>query len=132
VISKMYGRSIVPEINKTGLGGQITPLQPGRVGVDSGKSSFQQILEQKTQGLSFSAHAMKRLNQRNISLSDSDMNRLSSAVDRASGKGARESLVLLNDMAFVVSVSNRTVITAMDTDGMKENVVTNIDSAVIA
>jgi flagellar operon protein len=53
-------------------------------------------------------------------------------VDRAEEKGARDSLVLLRDMAFIVSVSNRTVVTAMDGERLKENVFTNIDSAVIA
>jgi len=100
------------------------------------KSSFQQILEQKTAaaqgGVSFSAHAAKRLEQRDIDITADDIDRISKAVDKAAVKGARESLVLLNDLAFVISVANRKVITAMGTDNMKENVITNIDSAIIA
>ena len=100
------------------------------------KSSFQKILEQKTAvqegGVSFSAHAAKRLEQRAIDISSEDIQRLSSAVDKAAVKGSRESLVLLNDLAFVVSVANRKVITAMGTEQMKESVITNIDSAIIA
>ena len=60
------------------------------------------------------------------------MNQLKSAVDKAAQKGARESLILMNnDLALVVSVTNRTVITAMDGASIRDNVFTNIDSAVI-
>jgi flagellar operon protein len=60
------------------------------------------------------------------------MGRLESAVDKLAAKGARESLVLLDDNAMVVSVRNRTVITALSREQARENVFTNIDSAVIA
>jgi flagellar operon protein len=60
------------------------------------------------------------------------MQRLQDGVDRAAGKGARDAVVLVDDTAFVVSVRNRTVITAVGTDQMKDHVFTNIDSAVIA
>ena len=53
------------------------------------------------------------------------------AVDKMAQKGARESLIYMNDMAFVVSVANRTVITAMDGKSARENIFTNIDSAAI-
>jgi len=126
----MYGPQM-PSANRIDQIGQPqAPLQ-GK-SISTGKSEFQRILQQKTGTVDFSGHARKRLAQRNIELSPQDMDRLSSAVDRASTKGAKESLVLLNGLAFVVSVSNRTVITAIDMESMKENVVTNIDSAVIA
>ncbi len=67
-----------------------------------------------------------------MQLNDADMTTLQLAVNRAEEKGARDSLVLLRDMAFIVSVPNRTVVTAMDSEHLKENVFTNIDSAVIA
>ena len=60
------------------------------------------------------------------------LGRLSEGVGRAAGKGSRDSLVLVDGTAFVVSVSNRTVITAVGSEHMKDNVFTNIDSAVIA
>lgn len=80
---------------------------------------------------------MARLQTRNISLGPEDMNRLRDAVDRAEAKGAREALILMSgpsrdqDLAMVVSVKNRTVITAMEGDSMKDSVFTNIDSAVV-
>jgi flagellar operon protein len=81
--------------------------------------------------LKFSAHAKERLGLRNINLSAEDMARMTDAVNKAAAKGARQSLLVMDDLAFIVSVTNRTVITALDGSSMKENVFTNIDSAVI-
>ena len=83
-------------------------------------------------GVRFSTHAQQRLQQRDITLGDDAVAKISDAVDRAQQKGSKESLVLLDDMAFVVSVKNRVVITAVDQPSMKQNVFTNIDSVVIA
>ena len=93
---------------------------------------FNKILEQQLYGVKFSQHAMQRLDSRNIRLNPAELEKLSSAVDKAAQKGARESLVLMNnDLALIVSIKNRTVITAMDGTSIKDNVFTNIDSAVI-
>ncbi len=93
--------------------------------------SFNQVLQQEMQQVKFSQHAIQRLQSRNMNLDSSQLSKLNQAVDKAAQKGARESLVLMNNMAFVVSIKNRTVITAMDENSMKENVFTNIDSAVV-
>lgn len=94
--------------------------------------AFQQILDQKlTTELKFSQHAQERLKARNIELGSEAMEQLQGAVSKARAKGARESLVLMGDLALVVSVKNNTVITAVDGDSMRDNVFTNIDSAVI-
>lgn len=93
--------------------------------------SFGEVLAQELTGLKFSQHAVERLASRRIELSGADLAKLGSAVDKAARKGARDSLILMNDLALVVSVKNRTVITAMDGDSLKDNVFTNIDSAVI-
>jgi flagellar operon protein len=85
----------------------------------------------KVQTLKFSAHAKERLSLRNINLSEDDLDRLNMAVNKAAMKGARQSLLVMDNQAFIVSVPNRTVITALDGGSMKENVFTNIDSAVI-
>ncbi len=130
MVSKLYGPQ-APRPQQIGrIDAPITAPQTQTTSV--GQSEFQRILSEKTNRVELSAHAEKRLAQRGIQLSSSDMERLTQAVDRAKSKGAKESLVLLNGLAFVVSVSNRTVITAIDMESMKENVVTNIDSAVIA
>jgi flagellar operon protein len=95
---------------------------------------FQAVLQSTVDagaGLKFSAHAKERLALRNINLSAGDLARLNEAVNKAASKGARQSLLVMDSQAFIVSVPNRTVITALDGGSMKENVFTNIDSAVI-
>jgi flagellar operon protein len=82
--------------------------------------------------LQFSRHALARVQRRGIELNADTLGRLAEGVGRAAGKGSRDSLVLVDGTAFVVSVSNRTVITAVGSEHMKDNVFTNIDSAVIA
>lgn len=81
--------------------------------------------------LKVSGHAQSRLNSRGIEMDGAAWDRVKDGVDRAAAKGARESLVLMDDVALVVSVKNRTVITAVDKANLKESVFTNIDSAVI-
>ena len=97
---------------------------------------FAEILRQAEQArpeaLKFSAHAQTRMQSRHISWGPAEMERLEGAVQRAAGKGARESLVLMDQTALVVSVPNKTVITVVDRDQLKQNVFTNIDSAVFA
>jgi flagellar operon protein len=78
-----------------------------------------------------SAHAAKRLADRNVEFSLNDQARLEAAVDRIESKGADKSLVLMDDLALLVSARNRVVITALDSASAREGVFTNIDSAVI-
>ncbi|CVK17651.1 MULTISPECIES: TIGR02530 family flagellar biosynthesis protein [Sporomusa] len=95
-------------------------------------TSFNQILGQELAGVTFSKHALQRLDSRKIQLDSSQLNQLSQAIDKAAQKGAKESLIIMdNNLAFVVSVKNKTVITAVDGASGAGNVFTNIDSAVI-
>lgn len=98
--------------------------------------SFQDVLMQKTlQGqtdeLRFSKHATGRLNDRGIELSDSQMERLNDGVRKAQQKGIKDSLVIVDQLAFIVNVPNNTVVTAMDSTETNDNVFTNINGAVI-
>lgn len=100
----------------------------------SEKSSFKDMFSREladTRQLHFSKHAHERLHSRGISLSENTINSMADAIDKAEQKGSKETLVLADEAAFVVSVPNRTVITAFDKDNLKEGVVTSIDSAVI-
>jgi flagellar operon protein len=103
-------------------------------GAPASGRSFAQELERAggAQPLQFSKHALDRVQRRGIQLDGAMLQRLNEGVTRAAGKGSRDSLVLVDGTAFVVSVSNHTVITAVGSEHMKENVFTNIDSAVIA
>ena len=99
---------------------------------------FQEILQQKsnagqlgTQELKFSKHAVGRLTQRNISLTEGQLERLNNGARRAEQKGIKDSLVIVDEFAFIVNVPNNTVVTAMDSTETIENVFTNINGAVI-
>jgi flagellar operon protein len=95
-------------------------------------TDFSSMLSTKVRELKFSAHAQARLKSRNIAMTPEMVDRLNRAVSGAEKKGAKDSLVLLSDLAFIVNVPNRTVVTAMDGESIRDNVFTNIDSAVIA
>ncbi len=95
---------------------------------------FDSVLKQKleeSEEIKFSKHAELRLQSRNISLTQAQKDKMKEAVARAESKGVRDSLVLMDNLAFVVNVKNRTVITAANSNELKENVFTNIDGAVI-
>lgn len=81
-------------------------------------------------GVKFSKHAISRLETRDISFDQNDMEKLSAAVTKATDKGINDSLIVMNDVALIVSVKDRTVITAMPMNETNSNVFTNIDGAV--
>lgn len=97
------------------------------------RNNFQTILNDKIydKNVKISSHAQKRLNQRNVELSSKDLHKLGQAMDKAEAKGAKESLVLYRNIAFITNIENRTIITAVDKGSSREDVFTNIDSAVI-
>ena len=100
----------------------------------SNQTSFRQILEQvsnRNDTVSFSRHANERLSSRNIRLNEEQMQRLNEGVKQAKEKSIQESLVMMDNIAFIVNVKNNTVITAIDQNTNDSNVFTNIDGAVI-
>ncbi len=101
--------------------GALRPTTPSKGGFDA-------ILADR---LKVSGHAQTRLASRNIELDKDAWERVLSGVDKAAEKGAKESLVMIDDIALVVSVRNRTVITAIEKENLRNNVFTNIDSAVV-
>jgi flagellar operon protein len=130
VIEKLPGQPIQP-------GGPIKPQTPGtvqRADATPTRTDFRQLLDQTLRtagGVKFSAHAVRRLDSRGISLGSADVDAIESAVVRAAAKGSRDSLVLGTDYALVINVPTRTVITAFDQQQLRESVITNIDSAVL-
>ncbi|NLK09130.1 MAG: flagellar protein [Firmicutes bacterium] len=118
---------------------QITPERPlsrpdvGRSSQRGQTASFQSILEERlqTSKLKFSRHAEARMRLRNVKLSEGQLTKLTQAVELAQTKGSKESLIIMEDNVFVVSVKNGTVITVVDRDSAKENVFTQIDSAIL-
>lgn len=116
------------------LGQQQKPASGGANRKQPIGDSFDKVLDQKLpaqNGLRFSQHAQDRLKARGLSLDENAINKLNTAVDSIARKGGKESLIMMGDSAFVVSVKNRTVVTALDKSQMQGNVFTNIDSAMI-
>ncbi|WP_127580618.1 TIGR02530 family flagellar biosynthesis protein [Paenibacillus koleovorans] len=105
------------------------PLDSARPHPYPGARSFQDVLNENVVRLS--QHAETRLQQRGIQLKPEQMERIQSAIDKAASKGSKDSLVLMDDIALIVNVKNRTVVTAMDGASMRDNVFTQIDSAII-
>ncbi len=90
---------------------------------------FNQIIRPpQPEGLRISAHAQKRLDERNIIMNEALENSISKAINELAGKGAKDSLIVTREAAFLVNVPNRTVVTAMGLDEMRDGIVTNIDS----
>lgn len=101
---------------------------------ESAEKTFAEVLKNTSyekQPLKFSKHASMRLESRNISLSEEQNERLNEGVMKASEKGINDSLVIVDSMAFIVNVPNKTVVTAMEQTGTDDNIFTNIDGAVI-
>lgn len=102
-------------------------------------NSFDKVLQEKqiekkvneSSNLKFSKHAVERLADRQIDLTKDQMTRLENGAKKASEKGINESLVMVDSLAFIVSVKNKTVITAMDSEETTDHIFTNIDGAVL-
>lgn len=124
---------------------ELIQVQPGRInGVGQAPArgashssqaaqgpNFSEVLD-NVQGVRFSSHAQKRLLSREINLNNENVNRLSDAIDKAEKRGGKSSLVVVDDLAFIVNVPNRTVVTALTSAQRGEGVFTQIDSVVFA
>ncbi len=109
--------------------------QPAGATPPAGGPSFADVLAHSTQAAAaphFSRHALERVQRRGITLDQPTVQRLTNGMSRAAGKGSRDAVVFVDNTAFVVSVPNNTVVTAVGSEHMREHVFTNIDSAVIA
>lgn len=113
----------VPLVNNSSVGNYST------VGV---KSNFDEIFQGELEKIKFSSHALKRLETRNINIGNAELSKLQNALEKAESKGSKDSLIMMDDTAFIVNIPNRTIITALDVKESKENVFTNIDSVVFA
>jgi flagellar operon protein len=101
---------------------------------DPAQASFEEMLQTqlgRPPAVRLSAHAQRRLEARNINFGGDETVRLEQAVEKAASKGSRESLILMDDLALVVNIKNRVVVTAVDANSRKDNVFTNIDSVVL-
>lgn len=121
------------------INGNIVPVeQIGNISrkmeIKNQNSSFNNILNKKintNESFVISAHAFDRLKDRNITLNKDDMKVINEGINKANAKGCKDSVIFYKDTAYVTSIKNRTVITAVDKSNCKENIFTNIDSVVV-
>lgn len=102
--------------------------------LDTSTNSFSSILQQKLQEkepLKFSKHANMRLETRNISLTSEQIHKLEQGIAKAEAKGIKESLVLMDNIALVVNIESKTVVTALDQNEARDHIFTNIDGALV-
>jgi flagellar operon protein len=126
---------MVNQVNLTTKGIQSSQGTAGTRQPNGKQGGFAAALAKETQrqeSLTISQHAQKRLDSSQVTLTDQHMQRINTAVDKATLKGSNQSLVMMDDLALVVSIKNRVVITAVDEARTKEGIFTNIDSVVIA
>lgn len=142
MMNNMIGNNIASIEKMTGIIGKknsdnVDKMYNGKTFADiyNQKRSIEEVISdsdiKSSKGLKFSKHAGERLEQRDIRLSDEQMTRLEEGTEKAILKGIKESLVIVDDLSFIVNTRNRTVITAMDQNNNEDNIYTNIDGAVI-
>lgn len=120
-------------IQRTALNPDKQIVQPKNQNT-SNSINFQDVLNQKinqNSDLKISKHAELRMKSRNINLSQEQMDRVKNGAIKAEEKGVKESLIMVDNIAMVVSIKNKTIITVTDSKELKDNVFTNIDGAVI-
>ncbi len=96
--------------------------------------NFESVLQQiqnKDDEIKFSKHAINRMDHRDMTLSNEEIKRLKSGFNKAEEKGVKDALILMGDKVFIASIKNKTVITTVNKEQLKDNVFTNIDGAVI-
>jgi flagellar operon protein len=124
VSTQAINPALAPSLLSTGT---VSTARPRATG-----PAFADRLAEATRTVHFSGHATERLARRGISLDASQLRRLESSVSQAAGKGSRSALVLVDRVAMIVAVPERTVVTAMPTDQAGQGIFTNIDAAVVA
>ncbi len=95
---------------------------------------FNQILESiknNEDEIKFSKHASKRINSRNIKLNSEEISKLKEAFSKAENKGVKDALIIMGDKGFIANIKNKTIVTTVDKNELKDNIFTNIDGAVI-
>jgi flagellar operon protein len=135
LVAPVAGETVsAPAVERAGAVSQ-SAAQTAALNLPVGTPTFASVLARSTtaaEAPTFSRHALERVNRRGIQLDQSTLQRLAGGVSRAATKGSKAAVVFVDNTAFVVSVPNNTVVTAVGSEHMREHVFTNIDSAVIA
>ena len=129
----MHGPTINPALLPPGVEPVKKPAQGAGPGAPLKGPAFDEVLRQRVGAVKFSGHALQRVERRGIDLdANNTLARLEGGVERAAQKGARDSVVFVDGTAFVVSVRNKTVITAVESEQIREHVINKNDSAATA
>ena len=129
-IGQVQDQYLNPKTNKVDK----TPLPSGESSFASVLNKVKESADINSEGATdvrFSKHAVNRLSLRNIELTNDQMQRLQEGARQAGERGIKDSLILVDQLAFIVNVPSGTVITALDSELSNEQVFTNIDGAVI-
>ncbi|WP_188205810.1 TIGR02530 family flagellar biosynthesis protein [Alkalibacillus aidingensis] len=111
---------------------QPLPLQPKLTNkTEAPKKSFQSFLQEATDELKVSKHAQKRLDERNIQISEQDWTKIQEKMNEAKQKGVTDSAIVLNDAVLVASTKNNTIITALDRQEATNQLLTNINGTIL-
>ena len=126
---------MLEKVNQVSELKSVRQLQIERGATGSVAGSLGQLLQERMnhreQGVQFSKHAAQRVQQRGIQVTENLLNSINEAVDKARAKGAKDVVIISSQGAFIVNVPNNTVITSMSCSEMRDNIFTNIDSAVL-
>lgn len=118
-------------INGNSISANTTRVSSTKDGEDSFGTLLRKEIESVSSNLVFSKHALKRIDDRDVSISQSLLDDVSNAVTLADEKGIKDALILGHNTAFIVNIPSRTVITTMNSNDMNQNVITNIDGTVL-
>lgn len=127
-------RDMLEKVKQVSEVKNVRQLQMERGNVPGAAGSFGQMLQERVnqeRGVQFSKHAAQRVQQRGIQMTENLLNSINEAVDKARTKGAKDVVIISAQGAFIVNVPNNTVITSMSGAEMRDNIFTNIDSAVL-
>lgn len=125
----MIDQKMIGHLQTNPIHPNITSRNQSIVTQNNKNQTFDKLLQDEM--LNFSHHAELRLQQRGIMLQPDQIQKINKAIDNASAKGAQDSLILFDNTAFIVNIKNRTVVTAMDSNSLKDHVFTKIDSALV-
>lgn len=118
-------------VNGTTMAGNVARTTAVKDDGNSFGALLKQKIESNSRNLVFSKHALKRIDNRDINITQGLLDDVSEAVNRADEKGIKDALILGHGTAFIVNIPTRTVITTMNSNDMNQNVITNIDGTVL-
>lgn len=126
-VTKLPSKSNVESANKLGKG----ETSEFKSLLDSNLDQSGSPVSENPKGLHLSTHAMRRLQERNLSLDKEEYAKLQSAIDKLKIKGGQDSLVITSKAAYIIDVPKNTIVTAIDKDSIGDNVFTKIDSTIL-